>query len=326
MKVLIGVFLSLFCVIGYAQHVPFQRLGFAFTQTNITLIWDAPMNDLPRTLWSYTASPSSMSPTVISNLIVLGGFTAKDKRTDNNDPHVISYVDGQKYLLINTEWTFIDYRNPAVDDMNATGEVPDKEKGQKIATEWLSKLNIDRGQLVKLPHSGKPKIYDEAKVTYLYSRNDLKAPAYATNICARDYIFKRSLDGVEISGGSARGGCEIEIGHNSKIARLLLSWRRYEREKQYRTATSSTILEWIHEGKSVWYSPDLPYIGWSSIKKMTVTKLTPYYFSEGYGESDKPQNDAWPFVELEVKAETSNTNLTLNLDCPIIDEEKPMSP
>jgi hypothetical protein len=312
---LIGV-----CVAGFAQNVPFQRLGYAFTQTNVNLIWNAPTNNLPKALWNYRALPSEISPAVISNLVTLGAFTDKDKRVFPDNIHTISYTDptGKRSLLVNTDWVFINYGDAEANDMHITEGVPNKQQALDIATNWLPKLGIDRDQLARKSPSGDLLIFGGEATTFLYK--NWSGPAYATNVSTYQVTFKRSLDGVQISGGSARGGYGIGIGHHGKISRILVSWRKYERDKLYPTATPERFLKWIQEGKAVWYSDDLSFIDWPSVKRIIVRKVTPYYYSEGYGENDKPQNAAFPFAEMEAVADTGTTNLTFYLDCPIAAE------
>jgi hypothetical protein len=319
----------MFCAASFAQNIPFHHLGYSFkSQTNIAnidLVWTAPTNDLPRALWIYRALPSEVSPKVIANLKTLGSFTDKDRKEIPDSPRIISYANpsGKKTLLINPDWSFIQYKDSDADDMHITEGVPDKEQAFKIATKWLPKLGIDRSQLAKKPHSSDLQVNVGEETAILYKSRD--GPAYATNISMREVFFMRSFDGVEISGGTGRGGCAIGIGNHARISQIFMSWRKYERDKSYPTATPQTLLKWIHEGKVVWRpSPDEFYPDWSSVKKMVITKVTPYYYSEGYSEYDKPQNWVAPFAELEAKIETDQTNSTIYLDCPIIDDTKPL--
>jgi hypothetical protein len=323
MKKFFSIFFLTLCGASFGQNVPFQHLGHFFNQTNIELVWSASTNDLPRKLGVYEALPSEISPTVISNLVALGSFAAKDRKQVPDNLHIISYADpaGKRGLLINTEWSFIDYRDSDANDMHIVEGVPNKQQAFEIATNWLPRLGIDRDQLVKKPHSSDLQVHGGEEATFFYKKSG--DSAYATNISMFDVTFKRSLDGVEISGGSAHGGYNIEIGHHAKISRILVSWRKYTRAKLYSVATPETLMKWIREGKAVWYAPDAPDLDWPSIKKMVVTKVTPYYYSDAYGVDDKPQNWACPFAELETKVGTDQTNVVIFLDCPIIDITKP---
>ncbi len=255
-------------------------------------------------------------------MVALGSFTYKDRRNIPGNSHVISYANQsrKRWLLINTDWSFIDYGDSDAENMHITEGVPDKERAFEIATNWLPKLNVDYSQLVKKAN-GDMRIYFSEEATMFYKGSG--TPAYATNISMCDVTFKRALDGVEMSGGSARGGCDIEIGHHAKIYRLLLSWRKYKRDELYPVATSEELMNWIRKGKAVWYpAPDSHITDLSSVRKLAITKVTPYYYSDAYGAEDKPQDWAIPFAEMEATVDNGGTNMGVRIDCPIIDEAK----
>jgi hypothetical protein len=310
------------CVTALAEDVPFHRLGYAFTQSNINVVWKASTRNLPRAVWTYQAVPSDVSSTVISNLVALGGFTARDRKETPNNPHLISYANAtkKKWLLINPAWAFVDYGDPDANDFHITNGVPDRRQAFKMAGVWLSKLGIDDRQLFPNPNGAGVKFYGGPDTVWLYPRGG--GPAYATNIHAYGVIFYRALDGIEFSGGCARGGGQIDFGHHAGISKILVSWRNYQRDKLYPTTTRKGLLEEIRNGKAVWYSTNADWIDWPSVRKITITKITPYYYSEAYDENDKPQNAAYPFAEMEAVAYTGTTNLAFNFDCPIIDETK----
>jgi hypothetical protein len=178
-------------------------------------------------------------------------------------------------------------------------------------------LGIDPSQLAKKNNSSDLRTYSTYAQAVLYK--GLNQPAYATNIHMRGVYFIRSIDGVDFVGTGGRGGCMIEFGHNAKVSSITMSWRKLERDKLYPVATPETLLKWIHEGKAVCEtSPDYD-IDWSSVKNMTINKVTPYYFGEAYSE---PQNVSSPFATIEAAIDTGQTNLTVYLHCPIMDETK----
>ena len=323
MKCIVFIFFLTCYGITFGQSVPFERLGNSLAQTNFDLVWSAPTNDLPHAAWIYRALPSKISSDVISNLVALGLFTERDRKNIPENPNLISYADPtrKRSLLINTAWSFIDYKNSDAKDMHIAEGVPDKELAFEIATNWLAKLGIDSSQLAKKTNGERRIVFSE-ETTIFYKAKGM--PAYATNISMCAVTFKRTLDGVEISGGSARGGSDIEIGNHAKIYRILVSWREYERDKLYPIATPKTLLMWIREGKAVWYpSPDSQVTELSFVKKMTITKVTPYYYSDAYGVDDKPYDWAAPFAEMEATIDNGVTNFNVRIDCPIIDETKP---
>jgi hypothetical protein len=309
---------QMLCVGSFAGNVPLNQLGHVFNNTNITLVWSVPTNNLPQRLWVYRALPSEFAPAAISNLMTLGAFTANDKNK-NAPPGILSFVspNSKRKLWIYPERGYIDYNDYEADDMHITEGVPDEKRAFELATNYLSALNIDRSQLAK-KSNGELRIYTAEETAMLYKERGM--PAYATNIHMRGVYFVRSLDGVDFIGNGGRGGCEIEFGHHAKVSRMLLCWRTLERDKFYPVATPETLLKWIREGKAV-YEPSPDYdIDWSSVKRMAITKITPFYFGEVYSE---PQNMISPFATLEATVDTEPTNLTVYLHCPIIDEIKP---
>jgi len=322
-KIIYLSFLAL-CGASFGQNIPFRHLGSPFNQTNVDLVWAAPTNNLPRELWVYRAWPASVSTDTISNLVALGSFTDRDRKKSPDNPHLISYADptDKRGLLINTDWAFIHYSDADANDMHVTNGVPGKQQAFEMATTWLPKLGVDSRQLYRNPQGATIKVYGGPDTVFFYAREG-KGSALATNICMYDVTFKRALDGVEISGGSARGGCTVEFGHHARISSIIVSWRNYKRDKLYSVPTPEILLKWIREGKAVWYSPDFDVFDWSSIKKIVITKITPYYYSDAYGMNDNPQNWASPFAELEAKIEINQTNAIFYLDCPIIGETKP---
>lgn len=324
MKNLVLLFFFGFCVTCFSQNAPFRRLGQAFIQTNVPVVWNAPRNGLPRKFWVYRASPAKVFPAIISNLVALGSFTDKDQKKIPDNLHFISYADqtGKRALMINTEWAFIHYFDTDANDMHITNGVPNRQQAFEMAEHWLPKLGIDARQLFQNPKGAGTRFYGGAETVFFYPREG--GPAFATNTCSYNVTFFRALDGIKFSGGCAHGGGEIVFGHDAKISDIMVSWRNYKRDKRYPTASTEILLKWIHEGKVVWWpSDDSPLIDWRSVKKIVITKVTPYYYSEAYDENDKPQNTAYPFAEMEALADTGTTNLTFYFDCPIIDEAKP---
>ncbi|MBI3849190.1 MAG: hypothetical protein HY298_02705 [Verrucomicrobia bacterium] len=308
----------------FGQNAPLEQLGRPFFQTNINLIWNAPTNHLPRALWVYRALPSEVSPAVISNLLALGSFTTRDRKKVPGYPHTISYADpsGKRTLWIVPEWSDIRYRDSDADDMKIAEGVPDKQQAFELATNYLSKLGIEHSQLGRKPDSFELRPYfNEGKAMLYHHKGE---PAYATNLHMRGVVLMRALDGVEFYGGSARGGCTIEFGHHSRICQIDVAWRKFKRDKLYAVAEPEKLLKWIRTGTAVWQSsPEWRSPDWSSARKMTITKVTPFYYGEARSEFDKPQNRIDPFAQLEATLDTGKTNFPILVNCPIL-EEKPL--
>lgn len=323
MKIIFLFSLFALCPSGLAQDVPFQRFGRPFVQTNLDLIWGVLSNDLPSALSVFRVVSPTVSPAVASNLIALGSFSAKDRETVPGYPEIMSYTaaGGKRSFRIIPSWAEIYYSDQDADDMHITAGVPNAEQAFEIATNWLSKLGIDRNELTKKPDQSGLQFHVGDSRAVLYKSAD--GPPYTTNLHAREVTFMRSLGGVQVFGGSARGGCSILIGHHGKIANIEASWRSYHPDPPQPVAKPQTFLKWIREGKAVWRfrQDQWPSPDWPSAKKLVITKVTPYYFSEGYSEYDTPLNWAAPFAELEARVETAQTNSMIYLDCPIIEPD-----
>jgi hypothetical protein len=62
----------------------------------------------------------------------------------------------------------------------------------------------------------------------------------------------------------------------------------------------------------------------ASAKKLTITKITPYYGEGMFGDvptNDVPCKYATPFAELEAVADFGNSNATVRLLSPILSSE-----
>ncbi len=81
----------------------------------------------------------------------------------------------------------------------------------------------------------------------------------------------------------------------------------------------------IKKGKAVVPFPqDADLTNLPQAKKLTITKITPYLWGE---IGPAPQDFVYPFSELQVTADLGGTNiLNFVLDCPVVDETKPLSP
>src|ERR1017187_6763006 len=143
------------CVAGFAADVPLAPLGRPFDQTNMALAWGAPTSGLPRDLWVYRAVRSGTPGPVLSNLVALGLFTAKDRKTVPNYPHTISYDNpsGRRKLWIDPDWGYIYYRDLDADDLNIAEGVPDEKRAFQLATNLLPKLGISSALLARKPNS-----------------------------------------------------------------------------------------------------------------------------------------------------------------------------
>jgi hypothetical protein len=261
---------------------------------------------------------------VLSNLVALGLFTAKDRKTVPNYPHTISYDNpsGRRKLWIDPDWGYIYYRDLDADDLNIAEGVPDEKRAFQLATNLLPKLGISSALLARKPNSS-DLLTQQIEATAMLWRRPGGGPPYATNLHTRGIIFLRALDGVDFERW-VRGGCTIEFGSHAKVSKIEANWRKLKRDKLYPVATPDQIIKWIREGKA-FYLParDWPQAEPSSPSKLTITKVTPYYYAEAHGEFHEPNGSVYPFARLEARFDTSSTNEPTVIFCPILGE-KPM--
>jgi hypothetical protein len=299
-----------------------DSLGVAFHPTNLKVIWVAPTNDWPATLWTYRVLPAEFSPAVISNLMEIGSFAEGDRtqRTANppfNDPRSIRFqsADQGRELGIFPKLGWVYYSDRNADLSQVSEGVPkDEADTLKRAIELLSKLGVDPSELARKPRTSEFDAYYSKKTTVLYK--GLGQPAYATNVTMRGVMISRSIDGVKFLGKGARDGCWIDFGNAGKVSQLKLLWRNLEPEELCSVVSPRRIQAWIREGKAVLEPPPGQDFDWTAIEQITVSKATPSYFGE---EAFVGQNCVYPFVTLEAVANIGQTNTTVYLHCPLID-------
>jgi hypothetical protein len=324
-KLLCWLLLQIFCVAGFAENPPLKQLGHSFQlNTKVSLFWKAPTNDLPAHLWTYRVLPSEFSSAAISNLTVLGSFTEKDRdRTKALNP-IFNHSDRASYrtsdgtreldMFPNLGWIYY-YNSNAEARHNGNGVPKNEKKTLKLAIDYLQKVGIDLSQLATKPHRS------DLQAAYILGNLTI----YHTNHTQTSFVNKRgvmvarAVDGVSFWAKGSRDGFSMEFGNDAKISRLEILWRKLQRDTLYPVVKPETILKWIRDGKTSWdvATEDLD---WPSVKKMTINEITPYYFGQNH---DTLQDSVYPFATLKTTVETGQTNRTIYLFCPIIDETKP---
>jgi hypothetical protein len=325
MKKLTLLVLSLFfCAGALGFDLPGGQFGLPLEKGEYDLVWDAPTNELPSALWVYRVLPAQFSPMVISNLMALGSFTLRDRKPPRNPawnhPNALYFSDasGKKILGIYPHLGFIEYRDARADDLNMTEGVPDEREVVRLGTNYLRQLGIGFAELARQPHSSELRAYVRTPFTLLFKPNNVTI----TNIHRRSVSFVRRLDGVDFLGRTGvQGGFDIDFGHHAKVHELSLRWRKLEREALYPVARPETVIKWLREGRgvqafsSVVESSD--HVNLASVKKVTITQVTPYYFGQS---EDISQRRIYPFAKLETIVDTGRTNVPVVVYCPIIDE------
>jgi hypothetical protein len=153
-------------------------------------------------------------------------------------------------------------------------------------------------------------------------------------ISGRGVFLTRLIDGVQYIGNGNDGfiseGFWIEFGSHGEIRNFVLIWPNLERINHNPTASPQQIIACIRAHKAIVlpngdeenYFDRLKTL--ASVKKLTITKITPYYSEGNFGEvptNDVPPEFVTPIAELEAVADFGNSNATVRLLSPILSPE-----
>jgi hypothetical protein len=316
-------FPTLACSVALAQEPTLNELGTAFRRPDLDVRWRAPAKALPATLWTYQVSDGRLSPEVVSNLMAVGPFTDKDETNrflhPSDDPKRVRYaLTNGRSLEFFPSIGAVEYQDSAAEQMEITEGVPAEKDMLEKARAFLPKLGIKESELATKPHSADLLVYFTFRQSVLYDKTN---QPYTTNIYSRGVYFIRRVDGVDFLGIGVRGGCRIDFGNHGQIARISLLWRKLERGRAYDTVMPETLIKWVQNGKGV-LSPlrdDILPFDWTAVKSLTVTNVVPYLFGE---RSRAIQKEVYPFATLYGVVDTGQTNVAVEIECPVIDESK----
>ena len=165
-----------------------------------SFIWSAPTNKWPEALWVYKVEPQEFSPAVVSNLMALGNFTAKDraKRVPSNspvkDPAALYFSNGDesKHLVIYPSLGFIDYHDEGAQARmtEPVVNVPSEEQVPSLALKYVRLAGIDRSQLETKPDSSDFLMHGERRTRGPFNGKG------TDEVQARGVFFDRTVDGV----------------------------------------------------------------------------------------------------------------------------------
>lgn len=323
-KLLFLIWIQLFWMTGFSQSLP----NIHIQRTNLVVRWKAPKHPWPKVVGIYHVVPTTFSPTVISNLMVLGSFTEKDKR-DYGDvvifgkpystPHLrISFVDGE-----------IEYDGdrPHYSETNLAKDVPERKQLFHLTTNFLPELGISLSEIAR-QKNGKPQINYDASMSGF--------PAGGTNgdfiFLERGISFSRDLNGGRFF---SDGGCYIDFGEHGKIFNIALSWPSLKCDELYSAATPEQIIQRIRDGKAlqrhlISLEGTETMLDWSTVKSLTVTNAEVLYYR---GDSFVAREFApqpilpslvYPHAELSGTVDTGTAKVHIEIVCPVIDETKPL--
>ena len=277
-----------------ATEPKFDRIGSQFiVSTNCAIEWRDSATLSIATAAVYRDMPTEFSPTMISNLVALVGFTWKDR--DKEPSVACSNLDALSFIdRTQTRWLEIDpcrgwikYRDEKAIDyfFERVSGIPSEQEVVERGLETLDLLGIDKSQLKK--KAGGTEIAFGRVTSTLTG-------LHPTVVNSRGGFFVRTLDGIPILGFATNGGLWLEYGDRAKLANLKLVWPKVQPDHRQPVADRRQMTDWIREGKTA-IQEEMPTL---EIQGLVITNITPYYYGHA---PEKPQEFIYPFVVLETE-------------------------
>jgi len=295
--------------------------GPGFAAPAIKIVWNAPTNHWPTNLWIYKVLPQQFAPTVVSNLMAIGGFSAKDRTNIQGQPPFkdkgLSYFANKertRHLGIFPPLGWLYYRDEraaALGQTRAKG-VPTEADAIELARKYMDMLAIDRSQLVTKDGSTNLLAFGN-----LEERNwiDKRTGEQVREVIVRGVSFVRRIDGIGMTGRGSDGGFGIRFASEAKVAGMELLWRNLQRHESRKSLAPAQVMERIQQGQAKMVP--MAAIDPSKAKELTIKKVVPYYLGES---GDSPQAFVFPFAALECEVETDNGgSVGVVLKCPILE-------
>lgn len=296
--------------------------------TNAVIVWQAPTNDLPKSLWVYQRMlPRVFSETVISNAIVLGSFQSHGfPKPGANDICILDDPDCDNCgcarvcnFSIRPNDATLSFYSP--NQNHLTQYIPSDATVGKLARDCALKLGVDLAQVVEKP-------------TTSHFNTDTNDNKLTNQICGRGIFLCRQLDGINFfsanDDGDGSKGFVIDFGSYGLIRSFSLCWSEVARYKSEPTTSQQEIIRCIQAHKTI-VMPDIDEEDYfarlkklAGAKKLTITKITPCYGAGVFGEvptNDVPCKFVTPFAELEAVADFGSSNASVRLVSPIISPE-----
>jgi hypothetical protein len=291
---------------------------------NAVIVWQAPTNDLPKSLWIYHRRLPHIFPvTVISNAVVLGSlqkrgfpnpstndFFIPEERPPNYPgpiPVVLGIRPGDANLYFS-----IPHESPVSEK-----EIPDEKTMVSQARKYAAQLGLNAAMLIH-----------ERSYTHFCDTDQT-----TNNVCGRGVFFPHYLDGVAFfspaDDGEGAEGFSVEFGEHGKIQAFSVRWSEMERYKNEAVAHPNEIIRCIKAHKAIVIpNPREDYFAnlrkLATATKFTITNITPCYGEGEFGKvptNDAPNQFATPFAELEGIADFGYSSAHVKLVSPILSSE-----
>jgi hypothetical protein len=291
--------------------------------TNGPIVWQVSTNHLPKHFWIYQRHlPRIFSSTIITNAIVLASLESKGfPEPSTNQTCIVAEppcpcVSVCNFSIDPSE-AYMSFISPNYKDGSPTG-IPSDGVIVKRAWDYVPQLGLNPAQMIQKS----------------FFTHNVDQSSNTNFICGRGVFLSRQLDGVTFfsadNTGSDAEGFAIEFGSYGQIRSFSFHWSALERSKNQQTASLQEISQCIRTHKTI-VLPNVDEENYfarlgilANAKKLTITKITPYYMDEVFGNIPTnyvPCNFAMPFAELEAVADFGTSNATLRLLSPILSSD-----
>jgi hypothetical protein len=260
------------------------------------IVWKAPTNSFPTTLWTYEKRPRNFASAVASNALALGEFKMK-----------LSSKPVSKLIIL---WDRAVPGDPRPDYFTL-------DPNHGAITFRRQRRQVERGDSTS--ESLVKRTWEYAARLALDKTLLLQGEAHNSTVS-----LVRKLDGISFR--EDMQGFSVQYGDQGEIRSLALNWPTLKRLTQERVIRPDEIIQCIRAAKT----PVLPATDESdyfarvktldSAQTLTITSITPYYVEGRFGEQPKDgesENFVEPVAELSVIVEWGNTNATVTIFAPL---------
>lgn len=291
---------------GLAQRSPWKASGEVVPERPDLIVHWQDSTKFPRKVWVYQLLPDDFSPQIVSNLMSLCSFTAKDETESRASGMTFQSADRTRTLSISFSSGEIEYTTPEISYSltNLAVGVPPIDQLPTMATNFLGELHINFSDITD--YFGTNKIdYVEPTMTLFYLKGTI-----VTNIPYRTILFKRAVDGVRIAFENNR----ISIGEHGKISAISIYWPNLKRVRSYPVVSREEVIHFLRTGDAVRgpATTDIGDFDWSSVKSLTITDAIPSYLVS--------DDRLYPFLYLGTLIDLGGVQTKIGMACPLFDE------
>jgi hypothetical protein len=302
------IFLFGMCFMVHAE--PYQLEGIPFQPaTNVEIVWIVTVTNLPKDLWVYKVVPQTFSMATVSNLLSLSGLEPKNLTKPGGAIPDKDYVRFQIQnstgrtlhclgIAPNLGWIY--YQDNSADYRDKIEPAPNSEVITKLAFDILSKVGIDRSQVLTSTNFpiGTTQVGNDPEV-----------------ISRRSIVLVRKIGGIK-----ERGFCFMaEYGSYHGKPKLLefdLNWRNLLPYESHPVAGTNEMNNFIRSGRATIPPQDIDFDTLKHAKKLMVTTFFPLYYNKpGFDKVDYE----YPFVVMDIVADIGDgQTISFAMNCPIL--------